>query len=247
MLIMKSVPWYVLHFGGSNNLRANLPLLKTCGSGSPPLQNKGAHLCASITGPAFGLLGCGVSMCIRFHIREQIQSHIFECGATCLPLCFARSGISILQVWTTNHRCCDWLFEHGGVGESVSGGWCDYIRFLYAIRERTDFYYKLQKLCDLSSEVGWHSLLPCWKLVRHFSRAMILGIACCHAAHDLVCKPHVRNSWFAQFISFPLDLWWWFILEWQHQASGIHRSIQDTLAEVENFYDFFHILWPFKG
>ena len=37
---------------------------------------------------------------------------------------------------------------------SASGGSCDYIGFLHVIRERTDFYCKMQKLCDLGSEVG---------------------------------------------------------------------------------------------
>ena len=76
-----------------------------------------------------------------------------------------------------------------------SGGKC--VRRLvwlrpFPVRHPGADWFLLQTSEAMWLELCWLTLSSCWKLVRHFSRAiwaMILGIACCHAAHDLVCKP----------------------------------------------------------
>jgi hypothetical protein len=91
-------------------------------------------------------------MCIGFHIREQFKAIFlsvvqlaFHCVLHALAFPFYKFEQQIIVVATDFLSMVEW-------GKCVRR--CDYIRFLYAIRERTDFYYKLQKLCDLSSEVG---------------------------------------------------------------------------------------------
>ena len=161
-MLIQSVQTWVLHFGGSKNLRANLPLWPA--DLARLLFRTRVHICVHQL-PVLRFLFC--------------SDAAFQCA---YDFIFGSNSKPYFWVWCNLPSivfCTLWHFHSTSLNNKSSllrltfwawwsGGKCvrrcDYIRFLYAIRERTDFYYKFQKLCDLSSEVGWHSLLPCWKL-----------------------------------------------------------------------------------